>query len=233
MHLLHSVAETGLPQETEVREDEAELPGRLVGHDILEGAYAEWNVSQLFEAALACPHSERVKPARAIKGIRFLALGPKDLQIGLHQVRYLARQIVSGDYSNNRARYDGYREQFGLTGAPANPKDWRYVTRLIPRQEVVSRYLSGARSQQQSKELDRLFTDGTRPSPESDYCWAVELDLPGYQPKKTKGPEVRWQPGPLLVHLWSIKDEYAQGTGTAPCASLLRIGKENYKVLQF
>jgi len=233
MHLLHSPNETGMLPGAEVREDEAELPGRFVGHDVLDGAYTEWNVKQLFDAALACPHSKRDKPGRIIRGIRFLALGPKGLQIGLHQVRYLARQIVGGDYLNNAARYNNYYKQFALERAPKNPMHWRYVTRLITRQEVVTRYLSGTRSQQKSQELDRLFTDNAIPLSESDYCWAVELNLPGYQTRRINEPEVRWHPGPLLVQLWSIKDEYAQGTGAAPRASLLRIAKQNYKVLRF
>jgi hypothetical protein len=241
MRLLHSggdISPSRAGRFEASREDQEELPGIFVGHDSIKGPYVEWTAKHLLDAALACPSIERKDQIRYQgEGIRFLALGPKGLKIGLHQVRKLARKIAREDAENNPELYKEYFHQYADTNithaesCEADPYNWRFVTRLLSIHQVCNQYFQRYSSEEEArqamvnflKKKDEIVEDVQPWIDQAGYFWAVELLLPVY--KKTTSEGVRNQP--LRVYLWSIADEYGN-----PRATLLWDGPKKQYLLK-
>jgi hypothetical protein len=244
MRLLNSGQELGacaLNEETDLREDHAELPGIFVGHDSIQGPFMEWTAKHLLTAAYECCPFDNAARAES-PGIRFLVLGPKDLNIGLHQVSYQAQSITKLEAEVNKELYeryyDAYADQKRLPAKEhrGKPVQWRYVTRLLSLQEVIKSYLD----QKDQDALTQLAEKFKAPHEKTEefrnrmaqagYCWVVEVHLPAYK----DSPEECLRNKPLIIYLWSIADEYKkvsspqnsrhkanQSRGGAPRATLV------------
>ncbi|MCB1226874.1 MAG: hypothetical protein KDK99_13745 [Verrucomicrobiales bacterium] len=218
MHLLHSPHEIPdldlnlpLPEDDrrQGREDHAELPGRLVGHDVLQGPFSEWTAERLLNSAL------RLEPLR---GVHFLAVGPRGLRLGLDKIREAARGFVAahlqmkGRLQKVLLRYceslqccaEAHREEH-----LREIEHWRFVIRLMSEREVRSRYNKGRDWQPQSGELQR------------GYYWGVEL----WHPSAQSVPNIPVML-PALMMLWdATQPAVAEGSDGAvfplPSAVLL------------
>jgi hypothetical protein len=234
MRLLHSGHELGPARRAPgqpIREDEAELPGIFIGHDSLLGPYVEWGTGHLLRAAIECPPlpGDDPRPRAETRGVRFLALGPPRMNIGLHEVRYLAQRAVRLHSQVAPDFYGHYYDEFADTSIVpvpdrTAPGKWRFVTRLLTMPEVLDRYLKNA-SEPDLSALAQAFDPEARqyhPAKEAlgqwGFCWAVELLLPAYkQPRLApEGPDslVRPTHKALVVLLWSIADSFERDFGS-------------------
>lgn len=186
MHLLHCCHETGRAPEDEIREDVAELPGLFIGHDPFYGAYAEWSVRLLLQSALEGVADEDGR------GIRFLALGPSGVTLGLHDVRREARSLIVRRYGDDPTFFDTYRTRYGLENCPRDPAMWRLVTRLMTTQELEARY-----------GRDGALTSAAEWISRSSYYWCVELRLPQYTCNVGSNQDDAGVPQALLVLVFS------------------------------
>ncbi len=183
MHLLHSPAEVGqIVQAHGTREDEAEIPGRLVGHDMIRGPFAEWTSEEVLEAAR--------QATRKANTIRFLVLGPPQLTLGLHEVRRQAKAKCARDDAKTLLAY--HKTHGNLTDA-YSPWEWRFVTRLIDPHEMQERY----KTPKNEKTINHFVKD----DPDTP-LWCVEVRHP--QPKKQKN---RGEPPPAIVYVWQASDD--------------------------
>lgn len=208
--------------------EQAELPGRFLYHDLMQGPYREDPAARLLDSAWV------EEDDAALSGINFLVVGPRGTRLGIEAVR--ARTLVEVARRPEDLWAD-YCARFGLPasdGARAIP---RMVTRLLGTSQVVHRYLS--RYEQGvfaacRVELDRLrrahealetasrpLGDETAAEPPSAFAeqqwWAVEVRLPTRHEAKT-GAGRRLPPA--LVCLWRIQDAEAGNRAPQPLATI-------------
>jgi len=191
MRLLHSPKEIGWSGAEELaREDWAELPGRLVGHDTARGPFKEWPERFVLDAAL---NAVDPKDPDKTREIQFLALGPKQMNLGLNAVRHMARMIAIGcqEHLAQYARKHARRQ----TALKAT--DWRYVTRMMDLREAAHWYFPDQSSRAELERRKQLL----RGACFTDYWWCVEVRHPN--------PDcpVDWtSPLPAMVFMWKVSD---------------------------
>lgn len=233
LHSGHEISHGGCEPGELMREDEAELPGTFIGHDSIRGPYVEWSAKHILASAMVCPplpgDPEDVKQ---IKGIRFLALGPHGMKIGLPEVRQLAVKLVLPHWRADPTIYEEYHRNFGHRGTDANPTRWRFVTRLLAMHEVLKKYLHDNAPSSRAA-LAEAFRD-VGASMSSDmilkqvgYCWAVELYLPAYRQLSQFGQDPPSRPQPLLVLLWSIRDSFVVRPAGRLCRAIMLLDLVN------
>lgn len=197
MHLVHAPFEIGVDISEALgqryREDLAELPGRLVGHDILHGPFFEWSVKDLLDAAIAA-----YGPDDPRRGVYFLAIGPRRMNIGLDRVRQLAIESTLGEQQALANYFKSFHEpNFPDLPSPAN---WRYVTRLIEAPEVLDRYFCPVQGQSELRShLSKAWGVSKKALEHAGYYWCVEVRLPA--PRRSQG-----EPPPAILYLCSIHD---------------------------
>lgn len=218
MHLLHSAHEAGRLQEGYDREDHAELPGRLIGADVLEGPFKEWSVRDVLDAAFSVKLRDM-----PYAGIHFLALGPRHMQIGLSEVREIAKGLMERlQEDNGWPLWSDYAMKHGWKGKGNCPKShqWRYVTRLITKREIFVRFFPD-RSVEDLPELQEALRPQAN-STASEYYWSVEVRLPKVSsvlPINQRSDNQTLESvfdSPAAVFTWSITDQMRSGAELQP-----------------
>ena len=179
MHLLQDAEDKPIPGPAPDTENVAwaELPGRLVVHDVGEGPFCEMQTAAFLKKAWF-----RGKPEDPCS-LSFLALAPLGTQVGIKTVRARSRRFVS-----TRAwMLQQFRDQ--CAAEDLTPDGLRYVTRLLKSWQVEQWYLQKASNARPPVPGDR-----------NRYCWCVEVRLP-------RGKGAAAGPGknllfPLFVLVW-------------------------------
>jgi hypothetical protein len=189
MHLLHTPGETQMP-DISSRVDDAELPGRFIGHDTLRGPFVEWCGPQLLRAALAAyPDTQKIE---------MLAIGPPGIRMTLG----LARQFASMLTANWPVEdIEAYIHEFGKNlpedrqralATKNERENWRYVVRLTDFDDLRGRYFP----KEDPASLAKRLAPGGVPA----FWWCVEARVPELGGQKIP---------PVLVHFWAADDEPA------------------------
>jgi hypothetical protein len=204
MHLLHSNEEMAHEDGSATwREDQAELPGRLIVHDTLfQGPFYEWMISDFINASLAAYDGQDC-------GVHMLTIGPKDMHLGNHQARNLAEDTLDSLLTNlllkpeapmpgDIAALSSYLEHVGVTlGCAATSADWRIICRLLTPREICQRY-------ERAPKL--CLNHGCFSDLKQRFHWAMEVRHPSARVSKAATPED--QP-PALVYLFDIHQQKA------------------------
>ena len=211
MHLLHSNEEVQHGPDTvaSLREDHAELPGRLIIHDTLHrGPFFEWMMSDFIEAAL-----EAYKDPRH-RGVHLLTVGPKEMRLGNHRARFATEGALDGLLINmpGSASEEPPLEFADLkslhtyvvnTRVPfehcEKATQWRSVCRLLSPGEIVQRYRD--RSNLKLWHGDFNLLPGS-------FSWVVEVRHPLARANATlpRATTPEDQP-PALVYVWDVTQE--------------------------
>lgn len=223
MHLLHSRHE--IPNHSPwpnpsggfTREDHAELPGRLVGHDVLQGPFSEWTAEALLDSAFRIQAKHGGKPTQ---GVHFLAVGPRGLRLGLDRAAEATRAFVATHLRMNGLLLRTLRHycstfnccpEDDLKTHLQNIEHWRFVVRLMNEREVRKRCDRASDWHPQSGPLRRGFH------------WVVEL----WHPVAKREPHFPLSsvPLPALFVLWdasrpAVDEQSSTATFPSPTAVL-------------
>ncbi|MBN2309909.1 MAG: hypothetical protein JXR94_13120 [Candidatus Hydrogenedentes bacterium] len=213
------------------RVDIAELPGRLILHDIRTGPFTELPTREVMEQAWFKAKNE------ADAAIHFLTIAPKGTNFGVSYVRRQARALMRGEPLSDLEAYLGSVscDAEGLVPRDENdmsyPHRWRYVTRLLQLHQLKARYFARVKGAQLSeqKEPCNAFEAKLKRArrqhrvEEGDYWWCVEV-RPPYHPR----PQGRRVPSPIptpfCVYIWCTAQK-AERNGFQPFASIRYAGR--------
>ena len=194
MRLMHCRSRISDAPDWQDREDLAELPGEFIGHDIFQGPYYESCAKRLLEAAWDATAGMKEDDQR-MPGIHFLVIGPSTLNVEYSVARGLARQYMRSLITQRTAGARLLRDYYKLAGLSdewfqqwtddATATDWRYVARLMRREEFLSR-----------RGLDSLLEQSL---PDSPWFWIIEVWHPhashsmrALQPPDIPPPVILW-----------------------------------------
>ena len=205
MHLLRDPSDASYSRLTKkyskTRIDIAELPGRFVLHDIIEGPYVERHVAQLLKRSWSKDDDDA-----GHSGISYLAIVPPGTRLGIYEVRKFAKGLARSHSSALWQQYlDNYFSGVENPGTPIDVESVRYVTRLLQSGEVGRRYFTGARSLEPGTKLSpmEMWRQYSKPGA---YWWCVEVGVAdgGSAPvSRSKGV---LEPPPAMVYLWCVED---------------------------
>jgi len=200
MHLLHDPEESKThklecifcdPDRTDINE----LPGRFVVHDISLGPFAEISASELLSRAWV-----------ENEGVSFLVIAPHGTNIGIHEVRDSAKDLIPAEEPNFWAKYI---KDHGLSDEliPNDPDDMRYVTRFLHSNQVIYRYFS-KRQDKIISPRDEVYTKLKKNGfNDKQYWWCIEVRIRKHQFAVS---DIQLRVPPALIYIWQVEDNQAK-----------------------
>lgn len=223
--------ETGAGESREQREDRAELPGRVIIHDTLtKGPFYECLISDFLNAAEAAYRDSQGLDDGECRGVHLLALGPRELSLGVPELREYAEKTLKTYLVGLREKdpvpspaLETLRAYMGACdlspGETSSPDQWRLVCRFTGSTEVDTRY-RGMRPEVEES-----------PTSTAPYFWAVEIRHP--RARRKRPANLFMAPAelaPAMVLVWESGQEDAD---TAVATARALEGLPPLRILHF